>query len=225
MMDRIIYLFQKHPLNFVAESISLIPLLIGIIFWPRVNREVKYLTLFFALNFVKDFTSDIFAYYNESNLFIYNIFSLVEIAFLAAVFYNVKELDSRFYKKLILYGCLISLLLNVIFLKTNEFSSGSFTITHVYGISIILVFYYHLLSKLYVSNIMFYSMFWISAGLLLYYSGTFFIFLLGDVVLSTKSKPEIFQQYWDTNLLFYILFCLLSSIGIWFSKNDQRNFI
>ncbi len=224
-MDRIIYLFQRHPLNFIAESFSLLPLIIGIIFWRQVNKEVKYLTLFFALNFVKDFTSDIFAYYNESNLFIYNTFSLIEIFFLAAVYYNVNELDSKFYKKLVLYGCIVSLISNILLLRANEFSAGSFTVTRIYGIFVILIFYYHLLSKLYVNNIMFYSMFWISAGLLLHYSGTFFIFLLGDVVLSTKSKPEVFQQYWNTNLLFYILFCLLSSIGILFSKNDQRNFI
>jgi len=66
-------------------------------------------------------------------------------------------------------------------------------------------------------------MFWINSGWLLYFCGTFFIFLLSDKVLSRKAQPEIFQQYWDTNLIFYIFFCLLASIGIWFSKYDQEN--
>ncbi len=224
-MDRLIYLFNKHPLSFVAESISLLPLLIGIVLWRVTTKEVKYLTVFFALSFVKDFTSNIFAFYKQSNLFIYNFFSLVEIVLVLALFYDIKNINSTYYKRIVLYGGVIALLINIFLFRVDEFSVGSFTIVRLYGIFIIMNFYYQVMSNLYIKNIVFYSLFWVSAGLLLYQSGTFFIFLLGDTVLSTKSKPEIFQQYWDTNLIFYIVFCLLSSIGILLSKYDEKNLI
>lgn len=194
-------------------------------YWRLANKEVKYLTIYFFLIFVRDFTSNVFAYYRESNLFIYNIFSIVEIIFLYSLFYKIWGVTSETYKKQVLFGGVIALLIGISLFKTDEFSSWSFTVTRIYGISNVMGFYYQLLVKLNIKNIIYYSLFWISAGLLLYQSGTFFIFLLGDVVLSTKSKPEIFRQYWDTNLIFYIVFCLLASVGIWFSKYDKENFI
>ncbi len=222
-MDRFIYLFQKHPLSFIAEALSLLPIFIGIALWKLTNKEVKYLIFFFIITFIKDFTSDIFAFYKKDNLFIYNIFSFVEILLLISIFYNVDGIESKAYKRKVLWYGIVSLVLTLFLLKNSEFSSEAFTVTRIYGIFVVLSFYYHLISKMYIRNITYYSTLWVSAGLLVYYCGTFFIFLMGDLVLSTKSDPTIFQQYWDTNLIFYILLCLIASIGIWVSKYDQEN--
>ncbi|GAB2520730.1 hypothetical protein GCM10027085_08350 [Spirosoma aerophilum] len=122
-----------------------------------------------------------------------------------------------------MWGLLISFVSNIYFYTQKDFSIGNFTIVRVYGIVVTMTFFERVLSELTIRNILAYSMFWVNSGLLLYFCGTFFIFLLSDKVLSSKAKPDIFQQYWDTNLIFYILFCLLASIGIWLSKYDQVN--
>lgn len=217
--------YQEYPIASLSELITLLPILIGLYYFRSTKIEIKLLVILFICFFIRDIYSNNLAYLKVDNIFIYNIFSFLELFFLALIFYSNSKIRSVKYKQIIVWGAATSLLIDVFFYSKNDFSVENFTIVRLYGILIIMAFYERVLSELNIKNILTYSMFWISSGLLLYYSGTFFIFLLGDIVLSTKSKPEVFHHYWNMNLLFYMFFCLLASIGIWFSKYDQENVI
>lgn len=215
--------YQDYPIAFIAELITLLPILIGLFRILSIKHEIKFLLILFVLFFLRDILSNLLASIKENNLFIYNIFSFIELFFLALIFYNSPKIHSPRYKKFIVFGVIVSLVIGLLFYNKNDFSIIDFTVVRLYGILIAVIFFERVLSEVRIKNILTYSMFWINSGFLLYFCGTFFIFLLSDKVLSRKAQPEIFQQYWDTNLIFYIFFCLLASVGIWFSKYDQNN--
>ncbi len=217
--------YQDYPVAFIAELVTLLPILIGLFRIRTFQYEIRFLVILFVLFFFRDIYSNVLASTKENNLFLYNLFSFFELAFIALIFYSNSKIRSKRYRKIILWGVLVSLVSNIYFYTEKDFSIGSFTIVRVYGILVTMTFFERVLSELTIRNILAYSMFWINSGLLLYFCGTFFIFLLSDKVLSSKTKPDIFQQYWDTNLIFYIFFCLLASTGIWLSKYDKENLI
>ena len=217
--------YQEYPVVSIAELITLLPILIGLFYFHSSKRDIRFLVIFFICFFIRDIFSNKLADVKETNLFLYNFFSFIELLFLALIFYANDRIHSVKYKRIIIIGVSLALIVNLFFYSTNDFSPGNFTIVRLYGIVITITFFGQILSEVSIKNILTYSMFWIVSGLLLYFCGTFFIFLLSDKVLSGKAKHEIFQQYWDTNLIFYIVFCLLSSIGIWLSKYDEKNLI
>ena len=217
--------YQEYPIVSIAELITLLPILIGLFHFHSSKRDINFLVIFFVCFLIRDVLSNKLADVKENNLFIYNFFSFVELLFLALIFYTNDRIHSVIYKRIIIVGFLSASIINLFFYSENDFSTGNFTIVRLYGIVITITFFGQILSEVNIKNILAYSMFWINSGLLLYFCGTFFIFLLSDKVLSSKAKPEVFQQYWDTNLIFYIVFCLLSSVGIWLSRFDEKNLI
>jgi hypothetical protein len=54
------------------------------------------------------------------------------------------------------------------------------------------------------------------AGFVLYYSGTFFLFLVSDFMI--KNMASDFLSYWNTNILFNILLRTLILTGIWTAR-------
>ena len=224
-MNRFFTSYQDYPIASIAEIITLLPILIGLFRFQLNKYEIRILIILFLCFFIRDISSNILAYKKVNNLFIYNLFSFCELCLLALIYYNNTDIHSAKYKQIIIWGVGIALVTAIFSYAKNDFSIGEFTIVRLYGILITMTFFERMLSELRIKHIITYSMFWINSGLLLYFCGTFFIFLLSDKVLSSKSEEKVFQQYWDTSLIFYILLCLLASVGIWFSKYDQKNLI
>lgn len=222
-MDRLSFLFHAHPLSFFSEASALIPIFIGLMRWRQADRAIKYVIVFFVLHFVSDFISTAFAYYSKENLFIYNGFSFVEIGMLCLIYSNANQAGARWYQRIVRYGGMAAVVICAVFFRVNELSPGTFSTVCLYGILLVMGFYSELLSRLYIRNILVYSMFWVSNGLLLYFCGTFFIFLLSDSVLSTTVASDTFVRNWNLNLVFYIVLCTTASVGIWFSKYDYGN--
>lgn len=214
--------YQDYPIAFIAELITLLPLLIGLFRIYSLKRDTQFVLLLFVFFFLRDTSSNALAAVKENNLFIYNTFSFLEIIFLALIFYHNTKIHSSLYKRIILWGALICLSTSIVLYTKDDFSVGDFTTVRLYGIVLTVTFFERVLSEVVVKNILTYSMFWVSSGFLLYFCGTFFIFLLSDKVLSRNAPHAIFQLYWDTNLIFYIVLCLLSSVGIWMSKYDHN---
>jgi hypothetical protein len=78
-----------------------------------------------------------------------------------------------------------------------------------------------------IKNILLHTMFWFGAGLLVYASGTFFSMLFseywyGDI---TQVPAEIFDRYWNICQILFIIFCCITSVGLWVSKRDRENFV
>lgn len=221
-MNKYFTSYQDYPIASIAEWITLLPLVIGLFFFRSGKRDILFLLILFGGFFCRDIWSNILASSHENNLFIYNIFSFLELILLACFFYNNHEICAKRYKKIVIWGAIVALIIDSFFYSTENFSVVNFTVARFYGVIMIMGFFERVLSELTIKRIYLYPLFWTNSGLLLYFCGTFFIFLLGNEVLSNTVKYDVFKQYWDISLLFYIVLCVLASVGIWLSKYDHE---
>lgn len=217
--------FQDYPVAFIAELTTLLPIVVGLFYFRSLQRDLKILMILFLFFFIRDISSNSLAYHKENNLFIYNFFSILEILFLALIFRFNPDIKSKNYRRIIELGGIICFIASILLYTRDNFSAGDFTVLRLYGIILTAAFFERVLSEVAVKNILKYPMFWVGSGFLLYFCGTFFIFLLSSEVLSRYADRDVFKLYWYTNLVFYIIFCLLSSIGLWISKYGKDNFI
>ncbi|PRY23251.1 hypothetical protein CLV58_1428 [Spirosoma oryzae] len=210
--------YQEYPVAFVAELITLLPVVLGSFYFRSLNHDIRFLVVLFFLFFIRDISSNFLAYFQINNLFIYNLFSILELVFLSLIFCYDDTIKVENYRRVIRWLGIACILASVFLYTRSDFSTGDFVIVRLYGIFLTIFFFERALSDVAVKNIVKYPMFWVASGFLLYFCGTFFIFLLSSEVLSSHAEKDTFTLYWDTNLIFYIIFCLLSSVGIYVNR-------
>ena len=118
-------------------------------------------------------------------------------------------------------------LITLAFYKSNEVSAVSLSTFRLFAIVLTLAYFSKVVMDMRVKNIMKYSMFWFTSGLLIYAAGTFFIVLLSEYWYQDINKVpiEVFDKYWNASQILLILFTILSAIGLWFSKYDKENLL
>lgn len=221
MFHRLYDIFTKHPLDLIAELISTVSLIIGVVNFKFSRKGVKFLILYFFLIIIRDFTSNIYAVKKINNLFLYNLSALFEIVFICLLLSF--EIDKKKIKVFVDYGAIITLVLCFFFWRNNELSAGILTFSRAYELLVVLLYFRQLIEDMNVKNILKHSLFWISSGLILQFTGTFFVYLFANYALSINTESGLFNLYWNMNQIMYIIFCLFSSVGFWVSKYDSEN--
>ncbi|GAB3315931.1 hypothetical protein GCM10027299_05550 [Larkinella ripae] len=220
-MDRLQELASTYPLDFIADFFDLIVLAVGLYQFKNLRREMKFFVGYFICTLIKDFISLYFAYYKWSNFYIYNIYTFFEILFISAVYLSV--FANPVQKRTVLLVGIISLLFNALFFSFKELSAVNFTVFRIATIIMVLLHFVTLLSEMRIKKIAVYSMFWVSAGLLIYATGTLFTFLFIKYLYTVSRETR--NLFIDSTQIFYILFCLLSLVGLLFSKYDKENIV
>ncbi|WP_111627140.1 hypothetical protein [Larkinella arboricola] len=223
MFYRLYDIFTEHPLDLIAESISIFPLIVGVVRYRSLRKGVKFLILFFFIIIVRDFTSNLYAVRKVNNLFLYNLSAFFEVISVCLLFRF--EITKKSTKKFVDYGALITVLLCVFFWRSNELSAGILTSSRLYELLVVLFYFRQLIEDMNVKDILKHSLFWISSGLILQFTGTFFVYLFANYALSINTESGLFNLYWNMNQIMYITFALFSSIGLWVSKYDKNNFL
>ncbi|WP_338873072.1 hypothetical protein WBJ53_29585 [Spirosoma sp. SC4-14] len=124
-------------------------------------------------------------------------------------------------KKRLLVALLIVIVVSIFTFKKDEISTITNTLIRVYLIFSVLYFFVYLLEELKVENLFLYGFFWVSAGILIYATGTLFTYLFSEYVFSPNTSDEAFELYWNITQLTSILFTLLASLGIFVSKFEN----
>jgi hypothetical protein len=217
MLEKLLLLGEKYPLDFISHLSSSFPFILGLI-------QYKFLA-FFALCFVKETIALWLSLQSHNNLFLQNIEPIYGTILIGIIFYYSFEASAN--RRIIASCTALSILITVVFYKNTEVSSVSLSTFRLLAIGLILAYFSKLMMDMRVKNIMKYSMFWFTSGLLIYTAGTFFIVLLSEYWYQDINKVpiEVFDRYWNSSQILFILFALFSGVGIWFSKYDSDNLI
>ena len=214
MWETFIRLITRYPLDFISQLFALLPIFVGLIRYRRLSVPMKWVVLAFITYFLKDSVALMYSLRKESNLYLYNLQSFFEIAVVALIY----SFSMPKQAKQILWlagGCLV---VNVFFYSNQEISAGNLTIARLFIIVVVLLYLTHVLNEAVIRNIMRHDMFWLSAGLLLYAAGTFFVFLFGNYLFDVSTSDETFDFYWSLQEIIFIIFCVLAAIGLRFSE-------
>ena len=223
MLQRLYDIFVNHPIDLIAELISFIPFTIGLSHLKFLKKGVKFLPLYFFIIIGRDFTSNIYAIRKINNLFLYNASAFTEVLFVAILFSS--EIHKPVVKQIVTIGATITLLFSLLFWENSELSAGILTLSRAYALLVVLLYFNQLIQDMNVRNILKHSLFWISSGLIIQFTGTFFVYLFANYALSSNTESDLFNLYWNVNQFMYMVFCLFSAIGFWVSKYDKENYV
>jgi hypothetical protein len=180
----------------LSQFSSLIPVLIGLIYYQNLNKPFKRLVWFLTFFAFVEFTGYLIAKLFGNNMPLLHIFTILEFAMLLSVFINYFNISVKYYLGAVFLFTII-VLLDAIGLK-NLFIFGSvakplesivFTIVSLY-------FYYKILNNNLQDKLLNQPMFWYSSAILVYFSINFFQFLLLNVIM----KESINIGYLDNNI-------------------------
>ncbi len=221
-MERLLHLFELYPLDFVSYISSLIPIVVGVMMLGAHRRNHRYVWLLFIFFFAKETYSIWYAYWKLNNLFIQNVETLFETAFVGLIYYSC---FSNTVSKQIILGAGI-LIIGVILLTytPDQLSLPSLLLFRVYSIVASLAYFNKILADLRIRNILKHPLFWFTSGLLIYTLGTFFTSLFSEFIFNPKTvSDETFDFYWNINNILFVIFSLLSAVGLWCVKYDRDN--
>ena len=203
----------------IVSSISiLLPIFISIIrfrFLDNVLRTLSYL-LFLSLLFeiIIEFT----VRRNINNLPFLHLFTIVEFSFLGLIFYKV--FTHPLFKKAIIVTIIAFAafaVINALFIQTlYEFNTIARAVESFLLILLALLFFYKIFRESVVVHLGRYPMFWISSGILVYFSGSFFLFIFSNYIL--EQPGDMLYSYWGIHSVLNIFLNLFFAMGLWYSS-------
>jgi uncharacterized membrane protein YjjB (DUF3815 family) len=196
LIQRFIFYFSIVPL--------VVACLIGVVRYQRLDKTRRYLVWLSLLALLVSIVSMWLAYHKRPNLFLAPLDTAIEFTLLALMYRRtlrpvavVRYLPAAI--GLFLLGTALSYqpLLNTI-----EFSPIQHVTESVMVLVLVLLYFRHKLKlPMSLAPLEHEPMFWISAGLLLYFSGSIFIFLSSNAVLNLSQ--ELSRNVWAIHALLY----------------------
>lgn len=158
---------------------------------------------------------------NHQNHWVLNILNVFELICLS--YYFLITIKNVRLKQLIKVTALLSLFLVVgislvNFKDINRYDNLTHSIVYITLIFFALLNFYEILYSEEPLILYNYTYFWITSGILIYFSGTFFINLFGDIILFSNQLKD----YWIIYYILLIIFRIFLAIGLWFSKTPQQ---
>jgi hypothetical protein len=90
------------------------------------------------------------------------------------------------------------------------------TFSFITFFSFIVIWFRNAFADLSYPNLLENGLFYFFVGIMVYFAGTIFLFLLSDVIYS--SHKQSFQAFWMLNVLFSFIFRILIIVGVWKSR-------
>lgn len=206
---------MSHFYNFyIAPSTAFIPLIIGIRRQRRLCISYRFLLAFLVLSITSSILMRVFAYVFHDNSVILKLYTIGEFPLLAIFYYW--QFDSLKMRRIIvttivLFAAISSILFGVSF-KSVPFDDYSTSLE-----SLLIIFLG--ISLIYKNGDLsatskswgYYPTNWFNTGILLYFSGSLFIFLLTNYILIDNNA--VYLIMWDVNATLFVLLNLFLSIG------------
>ena len=170
-------------------------------------KHFKLFTIYIGITFIFELISFITSLRKESNLWLIHLYTLTEFILLGLFYKSVLKrpqwLNQNF--KLILLVGSVLVIANTLFLQPiTQFNSYAETMENIILIGFSISLFFHIIneeSELYQSK----ALKWINSGILLYLSGSLFIFLFSQY--SMDILPDHFLHYlWLFNLILNLIF-------------------
>lgn len=200
-------------LSVIGPLSVIVPTIIGLAKIKSFGTGLKLLILYLLIAAIKEPVCLYFSYNKIPNLHIYNWTGTFDYALLIGIyFFSFKSKTYRYLALTLSLTYILFALINILLIQgENIFNSYTSTLGNVLITFVVLLFFYELLQKPDVINLSKTTLFWVSAGLLLYSIGTFF--LHGLYALHTSLPKELGKSIWQINSVLYLSQNILFTIA------------
>jgi hypothetical protein len=203
-------------------SVNALIILLFILHYRRVKHEKAFLaiTLYCFIESLLNLSSKYVGLGFILTLYIWSTFTFVEYLIFTYVIWIT--LKSRSVRRIMLYTSIASIVFTTIYNIATNFRSIDSIPIGVETILILLFSFYYLYEQMNDTVSLFIyskSHFWIIIGIMIYLAGSFFIFILGNVI-----DTRLLIQYWFVTNVFYVLMIILFAISFFvYDRSSKPN--
>jgi hypothetical protein len=193
----------------------LFPLIIALFRWKFLTTQAKYLLLYIAATVLINFTAIIIGrYLHKNNMPLVHLLTAVDIVILLFYYKALLNNQHRFRLYFLLAAIFVAFcIMNAIFFQSiYTYSSYTRSVEAIICLLFALNYFARLASYTTTAvKVIRQPDFYFNAGIFLYFSGAFMLFIFSNFVISILSKTN-FLIIWNIHgallLLMYILFCI-----------------
>ncbi|GEM_PF-1524970 len=208
--------------TFISSLSIIIPLIVGLVRFRKLSPTQKLLSYLVIASALTEIIANILWYQQLRNLEVYNVYALINFNLLAIILSRHLYLTWRKPLKLFLICFNGYFIIDALFFKDLKhweynFNSNLTTSASIILIVLALSYFHKLLKEVRYQKLERNSQFWISSGIVMYYSGTLILFLLGNQV----NDPEYSYYYelhfaaWGLNSFFNLVLNTTYTIALW----------
>jgi hypothetical protein len=197
---------------YVSFGSILLPILIALFDLKRTWTDLRLLCLILILSLASDLLSLLFIRYSINTYIVGNIYLITQFAVLALMFR--KNLPYRLgVDTLLILATLLCIVNLTNFQGPWIFNSFSNVVASLALIGLCMFYFYRLINDLPIVHIQHLPMLWITFGVLTYYAGNFFLFLVNNyLTLGVFGSQPIM---WILHNLLNIIKNVLFAIALW----------
>ena len=198
----------------------LVPLLIGISTNRRRDSYVKILIIGLLISAFTDYINLLFFRRNHlPTAILFHIYTVLEFCVLALLYKQLfhKERIKKSINIIILLFFVFKILDITFFTSIQESDTLAMTLESVVMITFGILYFDQVLREMVIPNLEKYPVFWINSGILIYFSGSLFLFLFSDFIFSFSNQIS-YWIFWSIHSLLTITKYTLFSIGLWLQK-------
>ena len=208
-----------RSIMYFSSVFGLVPAILTLWRWRRSDREQRLLGILVGIAVVIELLAMfIGAGLHLNNLFLLHIFTVIELGLLALMFGpSIVSLLPSSGLRLLLVAFSIFAIFNSIYIDgITRFNAFAKAIEALFVISFVLMYFYHILRTLEIKHLDQAPLFWISAGSLIYFSGSLFVFIYSNKIVSSLSSSF---TIWGIHAFLTILKNTFYTIALWIRSN------
>jgi len=205
-------------LGYFSALSVLIPLIAAGFTLRRQNGTLKKLSVFIVLTACTEASAIICSSHGINNMPISHIFTFFQVAIFAWIFSGIlKGLGAKIVVILLITFTTFSILNLVLWESVFEFNSNQRYFAAIVLIMYCIGYFMHIFVKTHIERIELDPYFWMCASVLLYTTGTLFLFIFAEEILKGKNNT-----YWDLNCVLNIILNTGLTLTLWLGTRKSQ---
>ncbi|WP_046757244.1 hypothetical protein [Kordia jejudonensis] len=206
----------------IAQLSLALPILVMIFRFKRFTKLFWTLAILLIVAAIISYSAYLIYLEKENNMYLLHMYTVLEYALWSVFYYQLFE--NKVVKKVIVS----MLIIFVIFSVTNTiywqslttFNSYSRSVEGAFLLCFAIAWFYKVFVDRTIVRLETHPVFWINAGVLVYFSGSFLLFISNNFLVHI-SRQHFFEA-WTLHGLFLIIHYLFIAIGIWLIKHKKE---
>ncbi len=203
-----------HLATYISMGSVIIPFIIGVYRFKYLNALQKLIGLSVVVTLLGEFGIYLLTILDINNLFAVHLYTVLQFAVLVLIMEKgLFPLLSRIVSRSLIFLFALFALMDAFWWNDlYSFNTYARPLSSFILLLLVLLFFYKTLKELKIKSLERAPLFWLSIGLILYFSGSLFIFLFTNYV---KTSNEALLTIWGIHAIFNIIFNISYSIALW----------
>ena len=209
-------MISQEWLRHFSIAFILLPFAVGMLRFKYLKEEYKLLLAYLTASVLVETWGEVtFFMGSKGNMIGYNIYTILEVTLLGLLYYQF--IKTQVFRQIVLISIVVFDLLATyrLIADPHAYDDLSWSLSNALLIVYVLLFFYDLLKQPEIAVLTRYPMFWISSGILIFFSGTIFVFLFGKYIISDM---DAMGDLWDMIKWLNILYNILLAVGLYQKK-------